>query len=43
VTKRTEAYKAKLPDRCKARPAPPVGDFGPTKECLDNPLAKGCK
>ena len=22
VTKRTEAYKAKLPDRCKARPAP---------------------
>ncbi len=24
VQKRTEAYKAKLPDRCKARPAPPA-------------------
>jgi peptidoglycan/xylan/chitin deacetylase (PgdA/CDA1 family) len=26
VDKRTAAYKAKLPDRCKARPAPPTDD-----------------
>jgi len=49
VTKRTEAYKAKLPDRCKARPAPatavahPDDKPDPSKACLDNPLAKGCK
>lgn len=47
VTKRTDAYKAAFAQRCKDRPKPPIGDFGPkglsTKpECLTNPLAKGC-
>lgn len=50
VTKRTDAYKKALPDRCAKRPpaaatspatlpvAPPQGDF----PCSSNPLAKGC-
>jgi hypothetical protein len=47
VTKRTEAYKAKLPERCKARGEPrPAGDFPPplknSPACEKNPLAKGC-
>ena len=52
VTKRTEAYRTVLPLRCKARePGSPAGVeprpptvIGPhvSKECLDNPLAKGC-
>ena len=40
VTKRTDAYKKALPERCMKRPppTPPVGDF----PCATNPLAKGC-
>jgi peptidoglycan/xylan/chitin deacetylase (PgdA/CDA1 family) len=45
VTKRTDAYKAKLPGRCQARSQPsPVGDFPKRVDsnCKNNPLAKGC-
>ncbi|MEO6773108.1 MAG: polysaccharide deacetylase family protein [Kofleriaceae bacterium] len=38
VQRRTDAYKAALPNRCKNR-SPLQGDFD---ECLANPLAKGC-